>query len=64
MLLAGGPDVQAIPGDGTSPRRDEELQAEGDRGHLCLVAETPDEATSTVDISPSLVEASRVDTPV
>lgn len=30
------------------------MRTGGDRGHLCWVAETPDEAASTVRFSPSL----------
>lgn len=52
--LAHGPDGQASPRDGTSPRRDERCNL-GAIVALCWVAETPDEAASTARISPSLM---------
>jgi hypothetical protein len=44
VLLAHGPDGQASPRDGTSPRRDERSKPRAIVA-LCWVAETPDEAS-------------------
>jgi hypothetical protein len=44
VLLAHGPDGQASPRDGTSPRRDERSKPRAIVA-LCWVAETPDEGS-------------------